>query len=161
MNEYLSNVESEQDVARLAEATIGLLQGGIEDETLAEVESMPPSVVQREITAAAESLGVSAEAALQLADATSQENLATGITRTVVAELSRDESLGREIADSYERRAELMVVDPLTISAAALLLLVLRVRRVRLSKKEGLDVSLEPLKGNVVKAVLSFVGGAH
>jgi hypothetical protein len=76
-----------------------------------------------------------------------------------VAELRRDEALAGEIAEAYERRKDLMAVDPLTISAAALLLLVLRVRRVRISKQEGVDVTLDPLKADVVKAVLSFVGG--
>jgi hypothetical protein len=81
------------------------------------------------------------------------------VAQTVVAELQRDDALAGEIADAYERREDLMAVDPLTISAAALLLLVLRVRRVRISKRDGVDVTLDPLKADVVKAVLSFVGG--
>lgn len=161
MNDHLRHVESEADVARLAEATIGVLQGGVGDDPLLEVESMPRDVVEREIAAAAESVGVSSQEASQLADAVSQQDLAPGIARAVVAELSRDERLSDEIADSYGRRGELMAVEPVTITAAALLLLVLRVRRVRLSKQEGLDVTLEPLKGDVVKAVLGFVGGSR
>ena len=158
MTEHLSHMESERDVARLTEATIGLLLGSVEDDALADVESIPPAVILREIVKAAESLGCTVEEATQLANVVSRQELAPDIAKAVVAELGRNESLGQEIADSFERRSELMVVDPLTISAAALLLLVLRVRRVKLSK-DGLDVRLDPLKGDVVKVVLNFLGG--
>lgn len=145
------------DAAKLAEAAIGVLEPA--DEEGADLQSLPPAAIQEQIAAAAESLGVTADEAAQLAAAASREDLAAGVARTVVAELQRDEALAGEIADAYERRQELMAVDPLTISAAALLLLVLRVRRVRVSRQDGVDVTLDPLKADVVKAVLGFVGG--
>jgi hypothetical protein len=148
---------TDQDIAKLAEAAIGVLAP--EDADGADLQSMPPSVIQDEIAAASESLGLTADEAARLAEAASREDLAPGLAETVVAELRRDEALAGEIAEAYERRKDLMAVDPLTISAAALLLLVLRVRRVRISKQEGVDVTLDPLKADVVKAVLSFVGG--
>lgn len=144
-------------VAKLAEAAIGVLEPA--DEDGADLQSMPPAALRAEITAAAQSLGVTAEDAARLAEAAARDDLAPGVAEAVVAELQRDEALAEEIADAYERRQDLMAVDPLTISAAALLLLVLRVRRVRVSRKDGVDVTLDPLKADVVKAVLSFVGG--
>lgn len=148
---------TEADVAKLAEAAIGVLEPA--DEEGGDLESLPPAAIQEQIAAAAESLGVTAEEAARLAAAASREDLAPDVARAVVEELQRDEALAGEIADAYERRQELMAVDPLTISAAALLLLVLRVRRVRVSKQGGVDVTLDPLKADVVKAVLSFAGG--
>jgi hypothetical protein len=150
---------TDSNVAKLAEAAIGVLEPA--DEEGADLHSLPPAVIQEQIAAAAQSLGVTPEEAAQLAVAAAREDLAPGVAQTVVAELQRDEALAGEIADAYERRQDLMAVDPLTISAAALLLLVLRVRRVRISKKDGVDVTLDPLKADVVKAVLSFVGGPH
>lgn len=148
---------TDQDIAKLAEAAIGVLAP--EDDDGADLQSMPPGVIQGEIAAASESLGLTADEAARLAEAAAREDLAPGVAQAVVAELQRDEALAGEIAEAYERRKGLMAVDPLTISAAALLLLVLRVRRVRISKQEGVDVTLDPLKADVVKAVLSFVGG--
>jgi hypothetical protein len=148
---------TDQDIAKLAEAAIGVLAP--EDADGADLQSMPPSVIQYEIAAASASLGLTADEATRLAEAAAREDLAPGLAQTVVTELRRDEALAGEIAEAYERRKDLMAVDPLTISAAALLLLVLRVRRVRISKQEGVDVTLDPLKADVVKAVLSFVGG--
>jgi hypothetical protein len=148
---------TDTDVAKLAEAAIGVLEPA--DEEGVDLQTMPRSVMQEQIAAAARSLGVTAEESARLAEAAAREDLAPDVAQAVVAELQRDEALADEIADAYERRKDLMAVDPLTISAAALLLLVLRVRRVRVSKKEGIDVTLDPLKADVVKAVLSFVGG--
>jgi hypothetical protein len=151
--------DPERDPAKLAEATIGVLE--VADEEAPDLQLLPPAVVREQIAQAAEAIGVAPEEAAQLAEAAASEDLAPGVAQAVVAELERDEALAGEIADAYERRSDLMAIDPLTISAAALLLLVLRVRRVRISKQEGVDVTLDPLKPEVVKAVLSFVGGAR
>jgi hypothetical protein len=148
---------TERDVAKLAEAAIGVLEPA--DEEGADLQSLPPAVIREQIAAAAQSLGVTPEDAAQLAAAAARDDLAPGVAQAVVAELQRDDALAEEIADAYARRQDLMAVDPLTISAAALLLLVLRIRRVRISKKGGVDVTLDPLKADVVKAVLGFVGG--
>jgi hypothetical protein len=148
---------NEGDMAKLAEAAIGVLEPAYEEG--ADLQSLPGAVIREEIAVAARSLGVAPEEAAQLAAAAGREDLALGVAQAVLAQLQRDDALAEEIADVYGRRQDLMAVDPLTISAAALLLLVLRVRRVRVSKQEGIDVTLDPLKADIVKAVLSLVGG--
>jgi hypothetical protein len=151
--------DPERDPAKLAEAAIGVLE--VADEEAPDLQLLPPAVVREQIAEAAEALGVPPDEAARLAAAAASEELAPGVAVAVVAELERDDALAGEIADAYERRRELMAIDPLTISAAALLLLVLRVRRVRVSKQAGVDVQLDPLKPEVVKAVLGFVGGGR
>jgi hypothetical protein len=149
--------DPERDAAKLAEAAIGVLE--VADEEAPDLQLLPPAAMRQQIAEAAEAIGVTPEDAAQLAEAAVSENLAPGVAEVVVSELERDDALAAEIADAYERRRDLMAIDPLTISAAALLLLVLKVRRVRISKREGVDITLDPLKPEVVKAVLSFVGG--
>jgi hypothetical protein len=158
VNDLEHESPSGRELGRLTEAAIGVLEGADDgDPELADVQSMPQSVLQEQISTAAESLGFSTQRAVELADIASRGDLAPDVARTVLAELSRDATLGAEIAESNRRRGDLMAIDPLTISAAALLLLALRVRRVRVSK-DGVDVNLAPLKVDIVEAVLGFIG---
>jgi hypothetical protein len=152
---------SDAELAKLTEAAIGVLaQAGDADDELAELESMPAAAIADEIAAAGRSLGVEADDAARLADAAATPAQAPSVARAVLTELIRDEGLGEELDDAYRRRGDLMAIDPLSISAAALLVLVLRVRRVRISKRAGADIELDPLKPEVVNAVLQHTGGA-
>jgi hypothetical protein len=150
---------SELDLGKLTEAAIGVLAAAGDDPQLADVQSMPAGVLKEQITGAAEGLGFPAERAARLSDLATRAESASDVARTVLAELTRDEALAAEVAESNRRRQDLMVIDPLTISAAALLLLALRIRRVRVSKKDGVDVQLDPLKADIVEAVLGFFHG--
>jgi hypothetical protein len=150
-------VLSTKDLGKLTEAAIGVLGSADDgDPELEEVQSMPPGVLRERIAAAAESIGLSTERATALAEIASREDLAPDVARTVLTQLSRDSALGREIADSNRRRGDLMAIDPLSVSAAALLLLTLRLRRVRVSN-QAVEIDLAPLKGGIVDAVLAFV----
>jgi PP-loop superfamily ATP-utilizing enzyme len=150
---------SELDLGKLTEAAIGVLVAAGDDPQLAEVQSMPAGVLKEQITGAAKALGFPAEHAARLSDLATRTESASDVARTVLAKLNQDEALAAEVAESNRRRQDLMVIDPLTISAAALLLLVLRIRRVRMSKKNGVDVQLDPLKADMVEAVLGFFRG--
>ena len=147
---------SELDLGKLTEAAIGVLAAAGDDSQLADVQSMPVGVLKEQIAGAAEALGFPIERAVKLSDLATSTKSASDVARTVLAELNRDEALAAELAESNRRRQDLMVIDPFTISAAALLLLALRIRRVRLSKKDGVDVQLDPLKADIVQAVLGF-----
>jgi hypothetical protein len=53
-----------------------------------------------------------------------------------------------------------MAIDPITIASVALFVAVLKVRRIKVSRKDGLDMSFEPIRFEVLRAVLDFVKGA-
>jgi hypothetical protein len=101
---------------------------------------------------------LSAEQAALVAEASMDADRRSGLAPAVVSALQVDPALATEISDAFSNRRDLMAVDPVTIALGALLLLVLRVKRVRVSK-DGVEVDLDPLKSDVVKAALSFVAG--
>jgi hypothetical protein len=134
---------SEHELALLTDAAIGVLTDPAitDDPILLNLEDAPPSVLKNGIVESAEAIGLSAEDANKLASVATSSGPAPQVAEILIAQLKRNEQLSAEIAETYSRRSELMVVDPITIGAAALLLCVLRVRRVKLSKN-GIDISI-------------------
>lgn len=150
---------SEQELAQLTDAAVGLLGVAGEGPDPAEVLQMPDTVLRRELHDAAVEQGLSDDEAARLAEAATEAASAPVVARAVLTELQREDALADELEDSYERRGDLMAVDPLTITAGALLLLVLRIKTVRVSRQEGVAIEFTPLKGSIVGSVFRFLGG--
>jgi hypothetical protein len=152
---------SEHDLALLTDAAIGVLAdpANTDDPVLLNLKDVPSTVLEHEIITSAQAAGLSAEEARLLAANATAHGSASQLADIMLAQLKRSGELAAEIDDTYHTRSELMVVDPITISAAALLICILRIRRVRLSRKKGVDISFDPLKPDVVKAVLEWLRG--
>ena len=160
MANLVEAADSDSELGKMTEAAIGVLaETDTDDPELIGIEELPMSVLQARIAAAVESFGVPLADARVLADMTTRSESAPHVARTVLTSLSSDVALSEEISDAYSRRAELMVIDPLTISAAALLLLTLKIRRVKVSR-QGVDISLDPLKQGMIQALLSSISGS-
>jgi DNA-binding transcriptional MerR regulator len=155
-----SGAGSEHELALLTDAAIGVLADPTvtDDPILLNLDDVPASVLKNGIIESAQAIGLSVEDANMLASVANSSGPAPQIAEILLAQLKRNEQLNEEIAETYRRRSELMVVDPITIGAAALLLCILRIRRLKLSKS-GLDISFDPLKADMVKALLDWLKG--
>lgn len=141
----------------MTDAALGvLLADGEVDRAILDA---PPSVLRRMIVEEARSAGLTDEDATVLADGATTPSRAGGVAGAVLTELCRTEPIREELDAAAARRDELMAVDPLTIGAAVLLVAVLKVRRIKISKSKGLDVSFAPLKSEIIQAVLQFLRG--
>jgi hypothetical protein len=155
-----SGAVNEHELALMTDAAIGVLADPAitDDPILLNLDDVPPSVLKNGIIESAQAAGLSAEDASMLASVVTSPGPAPEIAEILLTQLKRNEQLNAEIAETYRRRSELMVVDPITIGAAALLICVLRVRRLKLSKK-GVDISFDPLKADMVKVLLDWLRG--
>jgi hypothetical protein len=156
----VDGVHTDADLAQLTDAAIGALMdqadagGPVED-----VLAMPPRVLAEQLREALQAEGLAPAEAAQVAATVTREDLAPDVVRAVLSSMSLNEPLADEIAANFDRRRDLMAIDPLTIGAVALLVLVLRVKRVRVSKDAGVEVDLAPLKVDVLKSIVGFVSG--
>jgi hypothetical protein len=76
----------------------------------------------------------------------------------LIQELCAIPALRDEVGEAYAARKGMMVVDPGSVLAVSLLLLVLKLRRVRVGR-EGVEVTLDPVRGGALKLVGSLLGG--
>jgi hypothetical protein len=139
------------------DAALGMLLNS--DEIDRSILEAPPSVLRRWIVDEARGVGLSEEDAAVLAEGATAAARAPGVAEVVLTELRRAPPIRDELDAAKARREELMIVDPVSIAAGALLVAVLKVRRVKLSKSGGVDVSFDPVKSEVVTAVLGFLKG--
>jgi hypothetical protein len=142
----------------MTDAALGmLLEGGELDRTIL---NAPPSVLRRLIIDEALGLGLSEEDTAVLVEGATSSPQALGVAEVVLTELRREKPIRDDLDAATARRGELMFIDPGSIAAAALLVAVLKVRRIKVSKSEGMDVAFEPVKSAVVNALLGFLKGA-
>jgi hypothetical protein len=129
-------------------------------EVLAEHEGsgfngLPPGVLGDELRRAFADDGVTIgqEAAHRLVYGGDQE----AIVRPVLMQLGREPAIAEEIAEAYEARRRMMMVDPASIAAGALLLLVLKLRRVRV-EKGIVEVDFYEASKTALEAARSYLG---
>jgi hypothetical protein len=150
---------SEQELAQLTDAAVGMLGVAGEGPHPAEVLNMPDRVLRRQLHEAALDEGLSEDEATRLAEVATEPSSAPVLARAVLSELQKEEALAEELESAYARRGDLMAIDPLTLTAGALLLVALRIKTVKVSRQEGLTIEFHPLKASIVSTVLGVLGG--
>lgn len=149
--------EDARETAVRTDAVLGLLidAGGLDRSVL----DAPPSVLRRLVEDEARSAGLSPADTAALAEGVAQPSQAAAVAHLVLGELWRADELRGELDAASRQRDELMAVDPISISALALFVAVLKVRRIKVSKRDGVDMSFEPIRAEVLRAVLGLVKG--
>ncbi|MFD7735745.1 hypothetical protein ACFV6F_35820 [Kitasatospora phosalacinea] len=152
-----------RDAATLVEAAVGALVH-VDDEGLGlgDVLAMPQGVIARHVREAARNCGADEASVEQLVTAATSPDLADGLTEAILGELRTNNDVAQVIDEAYARRKDLMGIDPLTISSGALLLVALRLRRLRITRKDQVDIQIdmEPMKTGIVNAILRFLRGS-
>ena len=136
----------------MTDAAIGVLLSNSDTDT--SILDAPPSVLRRLLVDEARRIGLTDEDAAILADGATSAPKVAGVADVLLTELRQSQPIREELDAANARRDELMVIDPVSIAAAALLLAALKVRRVKISKADGVDLSFDPVKSEMVKAVL-------
>ena len=145
---------SDVEIAALTQAAIHVLQVGSSDDSVRDIEAMPtrPLLGTLEEELAARSVTDREIANRIVGDKTLSRPIAIRLLTTI----ADDPAIAAEVETAYQKRQKLLTVGVDIILAAALLVLVLKVKRVRVGKT-GVDVELWKLSDSAIKSVLTFV----
>lgn len=86
-----------------------------------------------------------------------QPDLSRPVAILILKEIASVPELADEIETVWRERSDMLVVEPATIFAAALLLLVLKLKKVEVSKKKGVTVEFDKVSEGALGKILSFV----
>lgn len=141
---------SDIDLAVVSAAAVHVVQ-----ETAAlDNDEQPRSVIAQELRDALEESGLAVtaeEASFLVSDAAATRVLAL----TALAGFGADTTLRAEIDDAYAKRSDLMVLDPGSLLAGALVVLAIKLKRIKVG-----DVKIEffELKTNLIDQIRELLG---
>jgi hypothetical protein len=142
----------EPDLRLLIQVATTVLAESAEDEVEAvELAERPPDDAAAEVGAA---LDTSPDVDRLIDD----QELDRALAIALIQELCAVPALRDEVDEAYTARKGMMVVDPGSVLAVSLLLLVIKLRRVRVGR-EGVEVELDPVRNGALKFVGNLLGG--
>jgi hypothetical protein len=151
---------SDDQLGLLTQCAVTVIAEGATDEAgvdVAELRELPATVLAPDLAEALRAAGVPAgdQQIERLAgETTSNRTLAIALLEQICAV----PALRAEVDAAYTAHQRLMIVDPVTIMAIGLVLLVMKLRRVKVGK-DGLDVSLDPMQDVMADVIKSLIGG--
>jgi hypothetical protein len=143
----------DQQLQQLTAAAVHVLQTGGDHDT-AHAAEMPSRVLIRELQAALNEEDVptaTEDAGRLVTDQVASRPVAIALLR----ELAKNPELAAEIERAYEARRDMMVIDAGLLLGGALLLLVLKLKRIRVGDKE---VEFYEAKAGALAQVRTFLG---
>lgn len=147
---------SDAELRALVEATMSVLRS--EAGTIVDVDpATPPKRLRRDLRQALDEEGLAAEDTvverLVGDDRTSRE-----IAIAILASISEHPLLRQEIERVYQERTKMMFLDAGVLTGAALLLLVVKLKHVKINKG-GLDVAFYEASNTAIEKVLRILRG--
>jgi hypothetical protein len=140
------------DLRLLLQVAVSVLAEGAEDQDeAADVVEMPASEAAAAVGA---TVGGREEAASRLVDDPAADR---ALALELVREVCAIPSLRDEVGEAYVARKRMMIVDPGSILAVSLLLLVIKLRRVKVGQG-GVDVELDPVREGALKLAAKLLG---
>jgi hypothetical protein len=146
---------SDVDLRTLVQAASSVLAREGDGQVPGDLAQMPQSMVAQELRTAVEQQGVSLDE--RAAERIARGDLARGMAIEVVRELGRDPDLRAAIDEAYEASRQLMVLDPGTLAVAALLVIAVKIRRVRVGGG-NVDVQFDPVKAGILSRITELIG---
>ena len=147
---------SDSELNALVAAAASVLAENAEGDEAEETLSMPPGPAARELRSLLDGAGVpvdEAEAERLVTDEAASREVALAVLR----ELGKEPEVAAEIEEAWRARRGMMVVEGGVLIGAALLLLVMKLKRVSV-KREGAEVEFYEAKGGVLAAIKGFLG---
>jgi hypothetical protein len=152
-----------QEPDRLDERQLGLLVesaasvlGDIDRESADEVIGLPTGALTAELKSALASEGVQADDS-RVRELIMSQQADRELALAFVRQICTIPALCAEVNAAYEDRTRMLVVDPVTILAVSVLVLVIKLRHVRVGR-DGVEVKLDPIKGGMLDSVRQLLG---
>jgi hypothetical protein len=143
---------SDEELNAFAATAANVVADASDDPSAKETLTMPPGPAAREL-----------QAELGDADAARTEQLLSDpaavreMNLTALRELAKSPELAAEIEEAWRARGEMMFIDGGLITGTALLLLIVKLKRVR-AGKGGVDVEFYEAKNGVIAAIGHLLG---
>ena len=154
-----------QDLGTLSDRQLGLLtkcaaaviaQGAGDDDDAQEIVELPVAALAPDLADALRQAGVPVnDQQIQQLCETGPSNRALAIV--LLEQICAVPALRAEVDAAYTARQRMLVADPVTIAAVGLILLVMKLRRIKIGK-EGLDVTLDPIRNVMTNVIKDLFG---
>lgn len=146
---------SDQGLATLVDSAIFVLHRSDAADTPSPTE-LPNSVLMKQLEQALTKRGVDGAVAGNLV---TQQGLSRPVAVAVLGAIATEPVLAQEVERVWQERGGLLFVGAETILGAALLLLVLKLKKVKVSKQTGTEIEFDKVSSGALGAILKFVGG--
>lgn len=144
---------SDSQLAALVDAAIFVLDAGGGDGAGA-VRHMPASVLTKALAASFDERGLDAKAAERIVR---QPQLSRPVATLLLQQLASEPAIAAEIEHAWRQRGGMLFVGTASILAAALLLLVVKLKKFK-ADRAGVTVEFDKLSTGALGAVFKFIG---
>ncbi len=145
----------DEKLRMLVASLLSVLQDSTEqdsDDSMEDVATIPPGPLRRQLKEALAENGVAASDS-QINQIMESRPFAI----LLLQQIAQQPDLACEVEQAYKERQRMLVVDGGIILAGAVLVLVIKLKRIRANKK-GVDVEFSDLKADVLAQVRAFLG---
>ncbi|MEP7299997.1 MAG: hypothetical protein ABI699_00590 [Caldimonas sp.] len=140
--------------AALVDAAIFVLEGGGEGGGPVAVGQMPASVLTQALAASFDERGFDGKAAERIVR---QPQLSRPVATLLLQQLAGEPAIAAAIEQAWRQRGGMLFVGTASILAAALLLLVVKLKKFK-ADKTGVTVEFDKLSNGALGAVFKFIG---
>jgi hypothetical protein len=116
---------------------------------------MPPSALIHALEQSLGERGLDPTAATRVVR---EAELSRPVAILLLEEISTEPALAAEIERVWRERGGMLFVGTATVLAAALLLLVVKLRKVKVNRAEGVEIDFDKLSNGALGAVFKFIG---
>ena len=140
--------------AALVDAAIFVLEGGGEGSGAVAVGQMPASVLTKALASSLDERGLDGKTAERIVR---QPQLSRPVATLLLQHLASEPVIAAEIDQAWRQRGGMLFVGTATILAAALLLLVVKLKKFK-ADKSGVTIEFDKLSNGALGAVFKFIG---
>lgn len=146
---------SDQELSVLVESALFVLeQGG--DSQGPSPATMPPGPTVQALRGLLRERGMDESAAERIVG---EAALSRPLAILILGEIAKQPELAREIEEAWRKRKGMMAIGAGVILAAALLVLVLKLKRVKVAGSKEVDVQFDKVSEGALGRILKFLGG--
>jgi hypothetical protein len=154
-----------QGLSNLSDRELGLLvdcaaaviaEGSGEDAELRELRELPAPVLAPDLAEELGALGVHA-GQQQVREIAGQAESSRLLATALLEQICAIPALRAEVDAAYVASQRMMIVDPVSITAISLLVLVMKLRKVKVGRA-GVEVTLDPIKKAMVSVIKDLLG---
>jgi len=146
---------SDQGLAAMVESALFVLRRS-EAVGAPSPAEMPNAVLTKQLEQVLMQRGVDARVA---GNVVKQQAMARPVALALLGAIGSEPELALEVERIWRERGGLLFVGTGAILASALLLLVLKLKKVKVSKKDGAEIDFDKVSSGALGAILKFTGG--
>lgn len=146
---------SDPALAALVDCAIFVLGQADEAGTATAPAQMPPGALIHALEQSLNERGLDTKAAVRVVR---QSELSRPVAILLLKEISTEPALVEEIERVWRERSAMLFVGTATVLAAALLLLVVKLKKLKINRNDGVQIDFDKVSTGALGAVFKFIG---